>query len=370
MAADRLRPSAPRRAAVSPNGPPGHRGLGRTDARRDPDAARRVRHDAAARALRGRPAGNDGHRRGQLIAVAALAKSAQVPFHFWLPRAMAAPTPVSAYLHSAAMVAAGVFLLSRIHPLIALDARLLDGLVVVDLDGGGRSPGAGGRRPQAGAGVLDDLAVRLRRGHARDRRDGRCRGCLLLRARPRDRQERPVQRRCGDRGDRRQALHDVGGLARRMPLLAAASGAAAAAIAALRSPSASSRTSCSSRPRSSGLALGALAVVGAATSPHRALGSHLPRRSARGGRAVSAGWSGPSRCSGRASSAGWWSAPSRTWRRTRPPRPKGGRWTRPPTTSTRGPEPHGPRRHGLGALMLTGRRLLERRCRPTSACTG
>lgn len=54
-----------------------------------------------------------------LIVIAALAKSAQVPLHFWLPRAMAAPTPVSAYLHSAAMVAAGVFLLARLHPLLA-----------------------------------------------------------------------------------------------------------------------------------------------------------------------------------------------------------------------------------------------------------
>jgi multicomponent Na+:H+ antiporter subunit A len=53
------------------------------------------------------------------ILVAAVAKSAQAPLHFWLPRAMVAPTPVSAYLHSAAMVAAGVFLISRLYPLLA-----------------------------------------------------------------------------------------------------------------------------------------------------------------------------------------------------------------------------------------------------------
>ena len=68
---------------------------------------------------------------GFLIAAAGLAKSAQVPLHFWLPRAMAAPTPVSAYLHSAAMVAAGVFLLGRTYPLLELSRGLLDTLLVV-----------------------------------------------------------------------------------------------------------------------------------------------------------------------------------------------------------------------------------------------
>lgn len=53
-----------------------------------------------------------------LVLLAAFTKSAQFPFHFWLPGAMQAPTPVSAYLHSATMVKAGVYLVARLTPVL------------------------------------------------------------------------------------------------------------------------------------------------------------------------------------------------------------------------------------------------------------
>ena len=63
-----------------------------------------------------------------LILIGCFTKSAQLPFHFWLPEAMAAPTPVSAYLHSATMVKAGIFLLARLYPVLG-GAGLFEAIV-------------------------------------------------------------------------------------------------------------------------------------------------------------------------------------------------------------------------------------------------
>ncbi len=172
-----------------------------------------------------------------LIAVAAFAKSAQVPFHFWLPRAMSAPTPVSAYLHSAAMVAAGVLLIGRAYPLLERSAPVLDAMVavgfasmlvggvlaltrdrlkqilaystfaqygyVVFMYGLGSATGAVGAGLYVLAHALAKSALFLTAGSVTEATGGE------------------------------QRLSELGGLARRLPVLAAASAAAAAAVAAL-----------------------------------------------------------------------------------------------------------------------------------------
>lgn len=66
-----------------------------------------------------------------LVLVGAFAKSAQFPFHFWLPNAMEAPTPVSAYLHAATMVKAGVYLLARLSPALGSTDAWLYGVAPV-----------------------------------------------------------------------------------------------------------------------------------------------------------------------------------------------------------------------------------------------
>jgi len=68
-----------------------------------------------------------------LVLCGAFTKSAQFPMHFWLPNAMEAPTPVSAYLHSATMVKAGVYLLMRVHPILG-DSELW--AIILPLFGG------------------------------------------------------------------------------------------------------------------------------------------------------------------------------------------------------------------------------------------
>ncbi|HUP44067.1 MAG TPA: hydrogen gas-evolving membrane-bound hydrogenase subunit E [Thermoanaerobaculia bacterium] len=65
-----------------------------------------------------------------LVLLGAFTKSAQVPFHFWLPAAMEAPTPVSAYLHSATMVKAGVYLLARLLPALGGSEEWIAALAV------------------------------------------------------------------------------------------------------------------------------------------------------------------------------------------------------------------------------------------------
>ena len=80
------------------------------------------------RRRRGRSPTNDGTLVAAclLLLVGAFAKSAQLPLHTWLPDAMEGPTPVSALIHAATMVTAGVYLIARMHPLFELAPTAAD----------------------------------------------------------------------------------------------------------------------------------------------------------------------------------------------------------------------------------------------------
>ena len=125
-----------------------------------------------------------------LVLVGAITKSAMVPFHFWLPAAMEAPTPVSAYLHAAAMVKAGIYLVARLAPGLA-DVPgwrpIVLGLGRRD-DAGRRLPGDPADRPEAAPRLRHGQPAGLPHGAGR-RRQLRARG-----GRPDDdHRARPVQ---------------------------------------------------------------------------------------------------------------------------------------------------------------------------------
>ncbi len=128
-----------------------------------------------------------------LILLGAFTKSAQFPFQFWLPNAMAAPTPVSAYLHSATMVKLGVFLLARLWPVLSgTELWFWHGRVGRPGDAAVRRVGGAlPARPEGAAGLLDHLASGADRPAARAQQPARGGGGGV----PPDRTTPPSRRR-------------------------------------------------------------------------------------------------------------------------------------------------------------------------------
>jgi multicomponent Na+:H+ antiporter subunit A len=173
---------------------------------------------------------------GVLIAIAGLAKSAQVPLHYWLPRAMAGPTPVSAYLHSAAMVAAGVFLLSRMHPVLALSDGVLDLLLII----GFASMAIGGiialtrdrlKQLLAYSTISQYGYVVVLLGLGSDK--AAVAACFYVVAHALAKSALFLTAGAVTEATGSASLSEIGGLVRRMPLLAIGSAIAAASLAAL-----------------------------------------------------------------------------------------------------------------------------------------
>ena len=98
-----------------------------------------------------------------LLLVGAFAKSAQIPLHTWLPDAMEGPTPVSALIHAATMVTAGVYLIARMYPLFELAPAAADVGAILGCAHAvrGRHDRARDDRHQTRHRLLDDVADRL-----------------------------------------------------------------------------------------------------------------------------------------------------------------------------------------------------------------
>ena len=186
-----------------------------------------------------------------LLLVGAVAKSAQLPLQTWLPDAMEGPTPVSALIHAATMVTAGVYLVARMWPLYtaAPDVSDLVALIGAADAHDGRADRPRPDRHQAGDRVLDDVADRL---HVLRGRDRRVLGRHLPPRHARLLQGAPVpRRRRRDPRARRRAGHPAHGRAARSSCRTRprSCGSAGSRSRASRRSQASSRRTRSSRTR-------------------------------------------------------------------------------------------------------------------------
>jgi len=169
-----------------------------------------------------------------LVLVGAFTKSAQVPFHPWLPSAMAAPTPVSAYLHAAAMVKAGVYLVARLAPafaVVGLWRPLVLGFgLATMLVGGWRALRQSDLKRLLAFGTVSQLGflmVLLGAGT----REAALAGAALLLAHGLFKSTLFLSVGVVDHATGTRNLRELSGVGRRLPVLAVASGLAALSMA-------------------------------------------------------------------------------------------------------------------------------------------